>query len=236
MGNVLPSDVVTSDNLKNFTYTLKEGVPSINSKSVQPGDRKYKDIWPVNPDGTVGDGEVTTEDRTVISNSNPDFTMGMGNTFRYKDFDLNFFLEAVVGRQVMNEFKLRSESGLTGGTQYNNLTKAAWYGHWTPENGSQTYPRLLNNTNTYVSSYFVEDASFLRIKTISLGYNLPKDICDKIRINGIRISFNVDNAWVFTKYSGLDPDVSYNSTLFPGLDRMSYPKARTFTIGLSVKF
>ncbi|MBQ7269330.1 MAG: TonB-dependent receptor [Bacteroidales bacterium] len=236
MGNVLPSDVVNSDNMKNFTYTLKDGVPSINSKSVQPGDRKYKDIWPVNPDGTVGDGVITTEDRTVISDSNPKFTMGMGNTLRWKDFDLNFFLEAVVGRQVMNEFKLRSESGLTGGTQYNNLTKAAWYGHWTPENASQTYPRLLNNTNTYVSSYFVEDASFLRIKTISLGYNLSKDICDKIRINGLRISLNIDNAWVFTSYSGLDPDVSYNSTLFPGLDRLSYPKARTYTLGLSVKF
>jgi len=236
MGNVLPSDVVTSDNINNFNYTLKEGVPSINSKTVKPGDRKYKDIWPVNADGTVGDGEITTEDRTVISDSNPAFTMGMGNTFHYRDFDFNFFLEAVVGRQVMNEFKLRSESGLTGGTQYNNLTKDAWYGHWTPENGSQTYPRLLNTTNTYVSSYFVEDASYLRIKTISFGYNLSRKVCDKIHISGLRVSLNVDNAWVFTKYSGLDPDVSYNNTLFPGLDRMAYPKARTFTFGLSVKF
>ena len=236
MGNVLPSDVVTSDNFSNFTYTLKEGVPSINSKNVQPGDRKYKDIYPVNKDGSVGDGVITTEDRTVISNSNPDFTMGLGNTFHYKDFDFNFFLEAVVGRQIMNEFKLRSESGLTGGTQYNNLTKAAWEGHWTPENGSQTYASLLNCTNTYVSSYFVEDASFLRVKTISLGYNLPEKVCEKIKIRGIRVSLNVDNAFVFTKYSGLDPDVSYNSTLFPGLDRLSYPKARTFTGGISVKF
>ena len=65
---------------------------------------------------------------------------------------------------------------------------------------------------------------------------LSKDICDKIRINGLRISLNIDNAWVFTSYSGLDPDVSYNSTLFPGLDRLSYPKARTYTLGLSVKF
>lgn len=235
-GNVLPSDVVTSDNFDNFKYTLKEGVPSINSKSVKPGDRKYKDIWPVNPDGTVGDGEITTEDRTVISDSNPDFTLGFGNTFRYRDFDFNFFLEAVVGRQIMNEFKLRSESGLTGGTQYNNLTRAAWEGHWTPENGSGTYSTLLNCTNTYVSSYFVEDASYLRIKTISLGYNLPDKICEKIKLRGLRLSLNVDNAFVFTKYSGLDPDVSYNSTLFPGLDRLSYPKARTFTIGLSVKF
>ncbi|MBO4447473.1 MAG: TonB-dependent receptor [Bacteroidales bacterium] len=236
MGNELPSDVVTSENFSNFKYTLKEGVPSINSKSVQPGDRKYKDIYPVNPDGTVGDGEITTEDRTVISNSNPAFTMGLGNTFRYKDFDLNIFLEAVVGRQIMNEFKLRSESGLTGGTQYNNLTKAAWYGHWTPENGSQTYSALLNCTNTYVSSYFVEDASFLRIKTISLGYNLPEKICEKIKIRGIRFSLNVDNAYVFTRYSGLDPDVSYNSTLFPGLDRLSYPKARSYTVGINFKF
>ena len=235
-GNVLPSEVVSSDNYSNFNYTLKEGVPSINSKSVQPGDRKYKDIYPVNDDGTVGDGVITTEDRTVISDSNPDFTMGMGNTFRYKNLDLNFFLEAVVGREIMNEFKLRSESGETGGTQYNNLTKEAWYGHWTPENGSNTYASLLNCTNTYVSSYFVEDASFLRIKTISLGYNIPEKLCDKINVRSIRLSLNVDNAYVFTRYSGLDPDVSYNSTLFPGLDRLSYPKARTFTLGLNCQF
>jgi len=235
-GNEIPSSVITSDNVNNFNYTLKPGIPSINSKSVKPGDRKYKDIWPVNPDGTVGDGEITTEDRTVISDSNPDFTMGMGNTFHYRDFDFNFFLEAVVGRQIMNEFKLRSESGETGGTEYNNLTKDAWYGHWTPENGSQTYPRLLNTTNTYVSSYFVEDASYLRVKTISLGYNLNQKVCDKMHLSGLRVSLNVDNAWVFTRYSGLDPDVSYNNTLFPGLDRMAYPKARTYTLGLSVKF
>lgn len=235
-GNEIPADIVTSDNVNNFIYTIKPGVPSINSKSVKPGDRKYKDIWPVNPDGSVGDGEITTEDRTVISDSNPDFTMGLGNTFKYKDFDLNFFLEAVVGRQIMNEFKLRSESGETGGTQYNNLTKEAWYGHWTPENRSQTYPRLLNTTNTYVSSYFVEDGSYLRIKTISLGYNLPHRACDMVKISGLRVSLNMDNAWVFTRYSGLDPDVSYNSALFPGLDRLAYPKARTYTLGLSVKF
>lgn len=229
-GRQYPSEAVTSLNYGKFNYTLKDDVVSIAGKSVQPGDRKYKNL---NPDE---DNEITPDDRTKISDSNPLFTCGFGNTFRYKGFDLNIFLEGVYGRQILNEFKLRSESGESGGTQNNNLTKAAWYGHWTPENGSQTYSRLLNNTNTYCSDYYVEDGSFLRIKTLALGYNLPAKALSKIRIQSLRVSFTVDNVFCFTKYSGNDPDVSSSNVLFPGFDRMSYPKARTYSFGINIGF
>lgn len=227
-GNELPSDAVTNLNYNNFTYTLKEGIPTINSMSVKPGDRKYKDL--------DSDGEITTADRTVISDSNPDFTMGIGNTFSWKGIELNFFFEGVYGRDILNEYKLRSESGLSGGTAFNRLTKAAWEGHWTPENGSQTYARLLNQSNNYVSSYYVEDGSFIRLKNVSLAYNFSEKICRRICFKGLKLYFNVDNAYVWTRYSGMDPDVSSSNPLFTGFDRMSYPKARTYTFGLSATF
>lgn len=239
-GNVLPSEAVTSSNYNNFTYELKEGVPSINSMKVKPGDRKYKDLPTIDTDGDgipdTGDGEITTEDRTVISNSNPDFTMGMGNTLSWKGIELSFFFEGVFGREILNEYKLRSESGLSGGTAFNRLTKAAWDGHWTPENGSQTYARLLNQSNNYVSSYYVEDASFIRLKTISLAYNFSEKLLRNIKFKGLKLYFNVDNAYVWTNYSGMDPDVSSSNSLFTGFDRLSYPKARTYTFGLTATF
>lgn len=227
-GIEIPSDAVTESNYNTFNYTLKEGVPSINSMSVKPGDRKYKDL--------DGDGEITTADRTIISNSNPDFTMGMGNTFSWKGIEFSFFLEGVYGRDILNEYRLRSESGLSGGTAFNRLTKAAWEGRWTPENGSQTYARLLNQSNNYVSSYYVEDASFLRLKNISLAYNFSERICKKINFHNLKFFFNVDNAYVWTRYSGMDPDVSSSNSLFTGFDRLSYPKARSYTFGLSATF
>ena len=228
-GRPIPSEAVTSKNMKSYTYELKEGVVSIAGKNVQPGDRKYKDIH-------GDDNEITTDDRTKISDSNPKFSMGFGNTFTFWNFDLNVFLEGVYGRQILNEFKLRSESGQSGGTQNNNLAKAAWDGRWTPENGSQTYSRLLNQTNTYCSSYYVEDGSYLRIKTLSLGYNLGNRALNKIHLKSLRIALVVDNAYCFTSYSGNDPDVSSNNSLFTGFDRMSYPKARTYSLNLNIGF
>ncbi len=223
-----PSDVVTSDNMDNFKYRLKDGVTSINSVAVQPGDRKYKDL--------DGDNEITAEDRTVISDSNPKFTMGMGNTFTYKGFELSFFFEGVYGRDIMNEFRLRSESGQSGGTQFNNLRRDYWDGHWTPENPSNVYSRLLNSTNTWVSSYYVEDGSFLRLKTLNLAYTFTGKRLAKAKISSIKAYVNAENLFVITKYSGMDPDVSTSNPLFTGFDRMSYPKARSFTFGINLSF
>ncbi len=229
-GNEIPAEmIVTSETYDNYKYKLKDGVVKINSVDVQPGDRKYKDI-------AGNDNEITAEDKTVISDSNPDFTMGMGNTFRYKGFELSFFFEGVYGRDIMNEFKLRSESGLSGGTQYNNLRKDAWYGRWTPENPSNTYSSLLNQTNSWVSDYYVEDGSFLRLKTLNFGYTFDGPKLRRAKISSIKLNFNADNIFVITKYSGMDPDVSTSNPLFTGFDRLSYPKPRTFTFGVNLTF
>ena len=136
----------------------------------------------------------------------------------------------------MNEFKLRSESGQSGGTQYNNLRADAWHGHWTPENGSNTYSRLLNQTNSWTSSYYVEDGSYIRFKTLSLAYTFAGEKLKKAGFSSIKLSFNADNLFVITKYSGMDPDVSTSNPLFTGFDRLSYPKARSFTFGVNLSF
>ena len=197
--------------------------------ATRPGDRKYKDL--------DGDGSVdSANDRTVISDSNPDFTIGLTNNFTIGKFDINIFFEGVYGRDIMNEFKLRSESGKSGATQFSNLRKEAWLGHWTPENGSQTYGRLLNSTNTWVSSYFVEDGSFIRFKTLSVGYTLQNAALKRAGIGMLRFSVAADNLYIWSNYSGMDPDVSSSNSLFTGFDRLSYPKARTVTFGINATF
>lgn len=229
LGISIPSDAVTSDNMDQFKFELKEGVVDIAGIVEKPGDRKYKDL---SGDNTID----SASDRTVISDSNPDFTMGITNNFTIGNFDITIFFEGVYGRDIMNEFKLRSESGQGGATQFSNLRREAWLGHWTPENASQTYGRLLNQTNTWVSSYFVEDASYIRFKTLSVGYTLQNAALKKAGIGSLRLSVAADNLYVWTNYSGMDPDVSSSNALFTGFDRMSYPKARTITFGINATF
>lgn len=229
LGISIPSDAVTSDNMDQFKFELKEGVVDIAGIVEKPGDRKYKDL---SGDNTID----SANDRTVISDSNPDFTMGITNNFTIGNFDITIFFEGVYGRDIMNEFKLRSESGQGGATQFSNLRREAWLGHWTPENASQTYGRLLNQTNTWVSSYFVEDASYIRFKTLSVGYTLQNAALKKAGIGSLRLSVAADNLYVWTNYSGMDPDVSSSNALFTGFDRMSYPKARTITFGINATF
>ena len=225
----LESGAVTSGNMDQYKFELKEGVVDIAGMVEKPGDRKYKDL---SNDNIVD----SANDRTVISDSNPDFTIGLTNNFTIGKFDINIFFEGVYGRDIMNEFKLRSESGQGGATQFSNLRKEAWLGHWTPENGSQTYGRLLNQTNTWVSSYFIEDGSYIRFKTLSVGYTLQNAALKRAGIGSLRFSVAADNLYIWSNYSGMDPDVSSSNSLFNGFDRMSYPKARTITFGVNATF
>jgi len=221
---------ITSRNINDYTYTLKDGVVTISGKKdIKPGDRKYKDI-------SGNDGIVNDNDRTVISRPYPLFSAGMGNTLSWKGFDFYFFFDGSYGREMLNEFKMRIESGETGGTHQYNITKASYYGAWRPENQSNTYSRLLNSTNTWCSSYYVEDASYIRLKTLSLSYNLPAKACRVIHFKGLKFSFTVDNVATFTKYSGSDPTISSSKSLFPAYDTMQYPVARSYKFGITANF
>lgn len=223
---------ITSANIAQFSGTLKPGVTTINSVTIKPGDRKYRDIS--GKDG-VPDGTIDSYDRTVISNSNPDFSFGIGNELTYKNFDLNFFFEGVLGSQIMNAFTNMVEAGAKGNNAY-NLTQQYWYNRWTPENPSNTYAGIMNSTNDFVSSYYVEDASYVRLKNVVFGYKLDNKLLKVLKLSSLRFYISLENAFILTKYSGMDPDIRSANPLFSGFDRLTYPRARTSSIGFNLTF
>jgi len=201
----------------------------------KPGQLKFADI--------NGDGVITTADRTVLGSPFPDYTFGMTNSFNYKGFDFAFTLQGVQGFEVLN--LARRYYGNYSGT-YNVLRSTA--NGWMSETdrGDGVSPQIDRNFNALagsntvnnVTSLFVEDGSFLRIRNITLGYNLSQAALQKLKLSSARLSFTVQNAYTFTKYEGYNPEVSAQggSTLVPGVDAGGYPLARSFMFGLNVGF
>jgi len=224
-------EFVTSQNYDEFTYTLKEGVTKVNGVTPKPGDRKYKDL--------DGDGVIyEANDKTVIGNCYPQYSYAFGNTFSWRGFSLYVFFDGVKGRDLLNEFKARSTPGEGYSTYMYNITKESYYGAWRPENGSNTYARLKNQLNLQqpISSYYVEDASFLRLKTAALSYSLPSSAVKAIHFSGLKFTLSVDNVYTWTKYTGIDPDLSSTNSTFPGLDRLTYPTGRTYSLSIIANF
>lgn len=222
-------DLVCSANYNDFDYKLKSDVVRMSSVDVYPGDRKLKDL--------DGDKVITEEgDKTIIGKCDPDFSYAFGNTFTYGPLTLYVFFDGVFGRDILNEFKYNIVPG--GTIAYNNISRDAYYNAWRPESGSNKHARLANQMNTQrpLSSYYVEDGSYLRLKTMSLSYNLPSKLCKSMKIDGVKVSFSVSNVHVWTNYTGIDPDISSKNTTFPGLDRMGYPTGRTYSFGLIANF
>ena len=191
------------DKLANGTYTLKNGIPTY-SAAIQPGDAKYKDI--------NGDGKVDASDQTVIGHPLPIHTGGFNNNFTYKNFSLNIFLQWSYGNDVLNANRLAFETN--GGYFMNGHQFATYANRWTPNNPTNDIPRARYNSKTdvdnvtRVSSRYVEDASFLRLKTISLSYNIPQSLLKKVKIQNIRLTASAQNILTLTRYSGIDPEVS----------------------------
>lgn len=220
---------VNSDNYDDFDFILKKGVTSINGVDPKPGDRKLKDL--------SGDNVVNaSDDKTIIGNCLPDFTYGIGNTFAWKGLSLYVFFDGVQGKDILNEFKYSTVSG--GVATYNNITRDAYYNAWRPENGSNKHARLINQSacQESLSTYFVEDGSFIKLRTLSLSYNLPPKVCRPIHFEGLKLSFTVNNVYTWTKYTGLDPDITSSNPTFPGMDRMAYPTGRTYSFGIIANF
>ncbi|KIA99626.1 TonB-dependent receptor [Flavobacterium sp. KMS] len=225
------------------TYTLKSGVVSDNVV-VQPGFIKFKDIS--GPNG-VPDGVINDLDRTAIGNSNPKYTGGLNNTFSYKGLDLSIFLDFSVGNDIYNANMLNN-SRLN---QENLNTFAVYADRWTTINSSgqrvtnpaelealnagKKNPAFNGNSTGRLYSDIIEDGSFLRINNISLGYTFPKKWLSSTKISNLRIYFTANNVYVFTKYSGYDPEVSViNSAITRGVDFSAYPRSKTFLTGLNI--
>jgi len=188
-----------------------------------PGTMKYKDL---NGDGLIDDAN----DRTIIGDSNPVHIGGLNNSFSYKNFTFSFFFQWSYGNEVFNAAKLR-----TNGLQpFMNITRDYYENAWTPENQSNIAPAF-GKVDQVPSSYFVEDASFLRLKTVNFSYDVPKEVFKNNAISGISLFLSANNLFTITDYTGFDPEVSSNNQLLPGFERFSYPRARTITLGLTIK-
>ena len=210
-------------------YKLNEDVISVVGINVRPGSHKFIDL--------NGDSEINLDDdRQAISSSLPLFFGGLGNTFKLRDFDLNIFFEWSYGNEIFNESKFRLEGGIAH--SYMNVTKDFYYNHWSPDHPSNTYGDYAdrNPTSYLASDYYVEDASYLRLKSVSLGYNLPSKILTTLNLNRARVYVTGNNLYTWTNYSGYDPEVNSGNILLSGVDRISYPRASTILFGLNVTF
>jgi hypothetical protein len=240
------------------TYTLKPGVPTnqgITSAPPRPGVIKFADQITVDTDGDgvpdSGDGAITDADRTIIGNASPKFFGGINQQFTYKNFDLSIFLNFQYGNDVLNANKLEFTSGYTASS---NLL-SEMNGRWTNVNAAgqvvtdptelaamnknaKLWSPLTTASSFYVHSWAVEDASFLRINNITLGYTMAPDILKKLKMKSLRVYTTLNNLAVFTKYSGYDPEVNTRRTtpLTPGVDYSAYPRSRGYILGLNVTF
>jgi hypothetical protein len=240
-------------------YTLKKGMvndASITATTPMPGSLKYKSI--------DGDTSVTSTDRTIIGNAQPKFFGGLTQMFSWHGFDASVFINFQYGNKVYNFNKLEFASGYTPGANLLGIRKHRW--HTVDGNGNVIEgltstgqvtgiaPDALNAANAGArywiplvgssatsfmpQSWAVEDASFIRINNITVGYTLPRSIVNKLRISRLRLYATVNNVAVITGYSGYDPEVStrLSTPVTPGVDYSAYPRSRSYVAGVNVTF
>ncbi len=195
-----------------------------------PGGQKYKDISGPNgvPDGVISQAY----DRVVISNQ-PAFTAGLTNTFNYKGFDLAIFFQASIGGKIYNA----NRANLELGTGYTNSTTEL-LNRWTPTNTNTDVKAAYQDPAITISDRFIEDATYYRLKNISLGYTIPAKIVKKANIKSLRVYVSAQNAATWTKYTGYDPEVSLNgqSLINKGIDSGVYPNNKSYQVGVSLSF
>ena len=212
--------------------TEEEILNSPVDASAQPGGTKFADI--------NRDGVVNADDRTIIANTNPIHTGGWGNTFSYKGFDLYAFFRWSYGNDQINAniFDLSHTMGSGGKNILSNL----YYNAWTPEKPENNSRGFVYNDpgNRNMSSLAVEDGSYIRLATLSLGYNLPKKTLNKMGMSKFRISAVANNLAVWTRYSGFDVEANTGygtvAKVSPGYDSSPYPRPATVALSLELGF
>ena len=199
----------------------------INGSMSQPGDIKVLDL--------NGDGEVDINDRTIIGNPNPDFIYGFNLNMSYKNFSLRALFNGSQGNDIVNGNMYRF--GYAEGT-YRNVISEAWNDRWSSENPDGTYPRLGYSSNLFAAAMdrFVEDGSYLRLKNITLNYDVPMS-SDNF-INSANVYVTGSNLFTWTNYSGYDPEITtfmYDG-LIQGVDWNNKPNSRSILVGVNLTF
>lgn len=223
------------DRLPNGTYVLKPNIPVTTyvNGTPQPGDQKFVDI--------NHDGKLNADDRVVIGNGYPLHTGGWSNSLRYKNFDLNVFVQWSYGNSIIDANRIWFSTGM-GIQQRGTFIPAQnafadFANRWTPSNQNTDIPKLNRVSAGVYSSQFVEDGSFLRLKTINVGYTLPAKLLLRYKIKSLRVYAAASNLYTWTNYKGYDPELSaYQTALTPGLDYSTYPRPFTIVGGINLSF
>jgi len=220
----------------------------IAQNSVWVGDYIYEDI--------NGDGKITEADRTFIGDPNPDFTFGLNNTITWKDFELSFFFNGSIGGDIYN--LVRQEHTNTQGYG-NKMSEVANYARVNLYDAAGSANDITNvyvsnaatasvqrisaagtslNDNNRISDRFVENGSYLRLKTLSLAWNLPKKWLSPLKLDWVQVYGNIQNLFTISSYDGYDPEIGAQgqSVILQGIDNYRYPSQRIYTFGLKVKF
>jgi TonB-linked SusC/RagA family outer membrane protein len=220
----------------------------IAQNSVWVGDYIFQDV--------NGDGKITEADRTYIGNPNPDFTFGLNNVIKYKDFELSFFLNGSVGGDIYNLVRQEHTDTQGYGNKMSDVANYARLGMYDPNgsaadvtnvyvtNASTASVQRISaagtslNDNNRVSDRFVEDGSYLRLKTLSLAWNLPKRWLNAAKLDWVQVYGNIQNLFTICGYDGYDPEIGAQgqSVILQGIDNYRYPSQRIYTVGLKVKF
>lgn len=187
-----------------------------------------------------GDGVITAADKTIIGNPHPDFTYGLNLSLGYKNWDLAVFVQGVQGNEIFNYSKFWTDFNTFQG----NRSKDMLYRSWRAPGDGSILPRLDSNdgTSQQISSYFVEDGSYTRIKNVQLTYNFPKSILNRLKLSSVQVYVQGQNLFTFTKYKGLDPEINLrnaggdNTDIHMGIDEGAFPTAKSYNVGLRVGF
>lgn len=243
-GYVVDGVFSTPEDFKTHAIPAKNGVKlpvGAAGGSIWYGDLMFRDI--------NGDGIIDEKDQTFLGSPIPKFQLGLGNSFSYKNFDLNVFFSANLGNKVLNGMRINGEYP---GTSYGYLKALTGYAKLALKdpNGSATDidnvyvvnpdTRIVGirndntNENNRISDKFIEDGAFLRCRNISLGYNFSDKLLSKAHLHALRLYVNVTNAFIISRYKGMDPEIGSWDPLNAGMDGGFYPQPRVFTVGANV--
>ncbi len=191
-----------------------------------PGDIRFKDL---NRDGVIDE-----KDRTFIGSPFPDFTYGLNLSAEYKNFEISAFIQGVAGARIMNLNRFYTE-GMTGAGNFGVET----LNRWTEEEPNENFPRAIMtdpNSNTRISSRWIESGDYVRLSNMQLSYTLPARISQRVQVQQMRVYVTGKNLYTLTRYSGYDPDVGSlgGSVLQTGIDLGRYPLSQTFLIGINL--
>jgi len=186
-----------------------------------PGDLIFQDV--------NKDGVIDASDRTFLGNPNPSLIYGFNVGFKYENIDFNMYTQGVLGNKIFNCNRMLRY-------QTENYDRNFYLHRWHGEGTSNSYPSAVMSNPTTPNSFYVENGSYFRIKTLQLGYTLPPSVNSALKVSKIRFYVNAENPFTFFSYNGFSPEVSSSNPLLSGVDRGVYPLSSVYTFGVNVEF